>query len=389
MNLSDLGESGLLELIRDWTGGAGGSVLLGPGDDAAILEPPEGRQIVVSTDAYLQDVHFDPEILSPDEIGHRAMAGALSDLAAMGAEGLAAFVNLHAPPTMAVDFLRAIYQGMDRIADSCGVVIAGGDSARGVFALGITVIGHVAPGEAFRRDGASEGDVLLVTGELGGSEIGRRLLSREISVALPAAFGAGVESAFRSPRPRFDVSRLLVSLERRTVDVDLEEEVVEPVRPTAMMDVSDGLGLDLTRLCDASHVGCRLEERLVPVAPAARRVARETDRREIDLALEGGEDYQLLFTMSPGDVELLLEAAKAAGLAVSPIGTITSIRDGRLLVRSDESVEALAPSGWDHFRSGTGAESATASGSTPEPPAPRRPKVPGDRRDRKRRTPRR
>ncbi len=102
MNLSDLGEGGLLELIRDWTGGAGGCVLLGPGDDAAILEPPEGRQIVVSTDAYREGVHFDPRILAPDEIGHRAMAGSLSDLAAMGAEGIAAFVNLHAPSSMAV-----------------------------------------------------------------------------------------------------------------------------------------------------------------------------------------------------------------------------------------------------------------------------------------------
>ncbi len=379
MNLSDLGESGLLELLRDWTGGPGGRIVLGPGDDAAVLDPPEGHHLVVSTDAYREGVHFDRRVLAPDEIGHRAMAGSLSDLAAMGAEGMAAFVNLHAPPTTSVEFLRQAYQGMDRIADSCGVVIAGGDSVRGELAFGITVIGHVAPGEALRRDGAKEGDVLCVSGSLGGSEIGRRILSGEIDLVLPEGLHSEVETAFRMPRPRFDVSRMLTSLERRTVDVDLEEEKVEPVRPTAMMDISDGLGIDLIRLCEASHVGCRLEERIVPISPAARRVSREMGRREIDLALGGGEDYQLLFTMRPGDVELLLGEARKASVGVSPIGAITSVRDGRLLVHPDDTVETLEAEGWDHFK----------GKAEPEEPGPPLRRVPGDRRDRKRGTPRR
>jgi thiamine-monophosphate kinase len=388
MNLSDLGEGGLLDLLRDWTGGSGGRIVLGPGDDAAVLDLPPDRQLVVSTDAYLEGVHFDPRILEPDEIGHRAMAGSLSDLAAMGAEGVAAFVNLHAQPTTPVEFLRRVYQGMDRIADSCGVVIAGGDCVRGPLALGLTVLGHVGKGEAIRRDGAREGDVLCVSGELGGSEVGRRLLSGEIRVDLPATLRTEIETAFRLPRPRFDVSRLLTSLRRRTVDVDLETETIENVRPSAMMDVSDGLGIDLLRLCEASHVGCRLEERIVPISPAVRRIARELGLRDVDLAMGGGEDYQLLFTMRPEDVELLLEEAKAAGLTVSPIGSITSVRDGRLLLTAGDEVEPLQPTGWDHFRSAGG--DVRRGRDVPTGPAEiRRPKVPGDRRDRRRRTPRR
>jgi thiamine-monophosphate kinase len=349
MNLSDLGEQGLLELIRDWTGGASGRVLLGPGDDAALIDPPAGRELVVSTDAFVEGVHFSRAFLTPDEIGHRVMAGSLSDLAAMGAEGYAALVNLHAPPDTPVEFVRSVFLGMDRVADSCGVVIAGGDTVRGEFALGITVIGHVARGRAIRREGAKEDDVLCVSGELGRSETGRRLLAGEIEVPITLRSRRLAEAWFRQPRPRFDVSRLLVSLQRRTIDVDLEQEHTDLIPPTAMIDISDGLGIDLGRLCEASNVGCRLEERLVPVNSAAAELARRRQQPEIAAALSGGEDYELLFTMPPENVELLLGEAKAARITISPIGSITPAREGRILVRPDGETVPLRNTGWDHF----------------------------------------
>ena len=349
MNLSDLGESGLLDLLRDWTGGATGKVVLGPGDDAAILQPFGAREIVVSTDAYVEGVHFQRDYLAPDEIGHRIMTGALSDLAAMGAEGHAAFVNVHAPPETPVEFLRRVYLGLDRIADSCGVVIAGGDTVRGELAFDVTVVGSVEMGKAWRRDGAGVGDVICVSGELGASEMGRRLLAGEAKEALPAATRAQAEAAHRSPRPRFDVSRLLGGLERRTVDVEHRRESIEPVRPRAMIDISDGLGIDLLRLCEASHVGCRLEARQVPVHPAARRIARLRGLSEIDLVLSCGEDHELLFAVAPADVELVLDAAAKASIAIARIGTIVPVRDGLHLVTESGAQEPLAPRGWDHF----------------------------------------
>lgn len=353
MNLRDLGERGLLDLFRDWTGGATGGVRLGPGDDAALLAPTGTRELVVSTDAYVEGVHFSRAYLSPDEIGHRMMTGALSDLVAMNADGVAAFVNVHAPPDLEVDFLRRVYLGLDRVADSCGVVIAGGDTVRGELAFDLTVIGTVERDQAVRREGARAGDVICVSGELGGSEMGRRVLAGEIQTSLPPGVRAEAEAAHRSPRPRFDVLHLLRRLERRTVDLDLSTETVEAIRPTAMIDISDGLGMDLFRLCEASHVGCRLEVRNIPVHAALRRYATLESLDIGELALEFGEDHELLFTIGAEDVEVMLAEARKASLAISPIGKIVSIRDGRTVLGENGTREPLEPAGWDHFKAST------------------------------------
>jgi thiamine-monophosphate kinase len=350
VKLSDLGEEGLLSLLRDWTESASTHVRLGPGDDAAILAPLGEREIVVSTDAWVDGVHFSREYLAPDEIGQRAMAGSLSDLAAMGADGVAAFVNVHAPPDTSVDFLRQIYVGMARVADACGVAIAGGDTVRGPLAFDVTVIGAAAPGQAIRRDGAQSGDVVCVSGELGGAEAGRRILAKEVPDEIPPQLAAEAESVHRTPRPRFDVARLVTSLERRTVDLARKRETKEPVRPTAMMDVSDGLGIDLTRLCEASGVGCRIEDRHIPVNGAARRLARLDGGRESDLALGGGEDFELLFTMPAKDVDVLMDAAHRASLRITSIGVITPLDEGRVLVLENGDEVPLEAAGWDHFR---------------------------------------
>jgi thiamine-monophosphate kinase len=352
MNVSDLGESGLVDLIRDWTSAGNSRVVLGPGDDAAILAATGEAEIVVSTDAFLEGVHFSTDYLEPDEIGHRSMAATLSDLAAMGSDGFAAFVNLFTPGDTPIEFLRRLYQGMDRIADACGVAIAGGDTVSGPLALAITVIGTVPRGAAIRRDGAREGDVICVSGELGKSEAGRLLLSGEYARDMAPEPRAAAESGHRQPRPRFDLSRRLMKLQRRTVDVDLRGETIEPVRPTSMIDVSDGLAIDLHRICEASHVGCRIEERTIPLSAAAAQIARVTGRRETQLALGGGEDFELLFTMRPEDVEILLADARTAGLRVTPIGEITPFKSGCTLVAHDpgRTVEPLPRLGFDHFR---------------------------------------
>jgi thiamine-monophosphate kinase len=350
MTLEELGESGLLELLKDWTHGASKAVRLGIGDDAAILEVPPGRQLVVSTDAWVSGVHFSTDYLKPDEIGHRVMAGSLSDLAAMGADPIAAFVNIHAPGSTEVDFLRRVYLGMERVGGPSGAVIAGGDTTRGELAFDVTVLGTVERGAALRRSGAKPGDVICVTGELGAAEAGRRSLGGELSEPLPGALREAAENAHRLPRPRFDVARLLTTLERRTVDVELERETVEPARATAAMDISDGLGIDLGRLCEASRVGCRVEQSRIPVHPSARRVARIAGEAEYELALSGGDDYELLFTMAPADVEHLLEKVRKAKLAITPIGTITPAREGRHRVDEAGKSHPLSSSGWDHFR---------------------------------------
>jgi thiamine-monophosphate kinase len=142
---------------------------------------------------------------------------------------------------------------------------------------------------------------------------------------------------------------MLLALERRTVDVENRSETVEPVRPTAMMDVSDGLALDLGRLCAASGVGCVVEERLLPVDGAARRIARERGDRESALALGGGEDFELLFTIAERDVETLTAAAVKAHVSVVPVGRIAHATDGLRLIAVDGTDGPLGAAGFDHF----------------------------------------
>lgn len=350
MKVSDLGENGLLDLIRSWAASAAKQVALGIGDDAAILAPSGNREIIVSTDAYLEGVHFTRDVFAPDDIGHKAMAAALSDLAAMGAEGVAAFVDLTTRHDEEIDFLRGVYQGMARIAGSCNVAIAGGDTTRGEFSLAVTVVGF-ALGAPVRRDGARPGDLVFVSGELGKSEAGRLLLNGEFTHALPSVMRQTAERAHRNPVPRFDVSNFLMSLTHRVVDLQRGTEEMRPVRPTAMIDVSDGLGIDLWRLCDASRVGCRIEEARIPVDAAARQIALETNRREIELAMSGGEDFELVFTIPAADREVVEAAARKIRLDLRAIGMVTALEEGRSLVRKDGQIEKWPKSGYDHFAS--------------------------------------
>jgi len=333
MKLSDLGEAGLLELIRDWTT-IRPPVTTGVGDDAAVLDIGGDRDLVISIDAYVEDVHFRTDTLTADEIGHRAMAGALSDLAAMGATGVAAFVGLHVPPTASVDFVHDLFRGFRRVADAAAVQIAGGDTVRGGLAIDVTAVGTVPHGKAVLRSGAREGDAIFVSGTVGRSEAGRRLIAGDVTADVPAAFRREAEEGHRAPRPRFDVSALLMGLRSR---------------PTAMIDVSDGLAIDLRRLCEASGTGCHVAAHRVPIDEAAKCIAWAESRDALALALGGGEDYELLFTIAPDAEEPTIEAARRAGLAITAIGRIVAADDGMTLTQRGGSEVELPRTGWDHF----------------------------------------
>lgn len=333
MKLSDLGEGGLLDLIRDWTT-IRPPVRTGVGDDAAVLDIGGDRDVVISTDAYVDKVHFRTDTLAPDEIGQRAMAGALSDLAAMGATGVAAFVGLHAPPTVSVDFVRELFRGFRRVADAADVQIAGGDTVRGGLAVDITAVGTVPHGQAVLRSGARDGDTIFVSGTVGRSEAGRRLIAGDVTADVPEAFRREAEEGHRSPRPRFDVSALLMGLRSR---------------PTAMIDVSDGLAIDLRRLCEASEVGCRVAAHRVPLDEAAKTIAWAESRDALAFALGGGEDYELVFTTGPDAEEPTIDAARRAGLAITAIGRIVAADDGMTLTQRGGPEVELPRAGWDHF----------------------------------------
>jgi thiamine-monophosphate kinase len=315
-----LGEFDLIERYFNRPGRAEG-VLLGVGDDAALLELPPGQCLVAATDTLVEGRHF-PRGAPPESIGHQCLAVNLSDLAAMGADPAWALLSLCMPEARE-DWLERFATGLLGLADRHGVALVGGDTVRGPLVLSVTVLGMVPPGEALRRSGARPGDELFVSGWPGESAAGLELLRRE---------PGSVESdplvrRFLFPEPRVALGRALRGI------------------ATAAMDVSDGLLGDLEKLCHASGVSATLELDRLPVSPplAARFPPDETER----FILHGGDDYELLFTLPPGVASGAQLRRLAASCGVHRIG---SIGDGRGVscLRGGESV-SIAKGGYDHF----------------------------------------
>lgn len=290
---------------------------IGIGDDCAVLRLPAGDEALVTTDFSLEGVHFRCEWHPPDVVGHRCLARGLSDVAAMGGEPRAAFLSLALPPKIRQDWVDKFMAGFLRLANKFGVPLGGGDTAQsphGVLA-DIVVLGSVPAGKAVLRSGASPGDLIYVTGELGGSAAVLEQLHHQPRARLrpldyPTHF---------YPTPRIEVGRYLR----------------EHGLATAMIDISDGLSTDLNHICQESRVGARIEVERVPLAVHV---------SELSLALHGGDDYELLFTAPPKK----RVPGKIRGVPVTRIGEIVRGRSMRILQGGKE--ERLQPRGWQHFK---------------------------------------
>lgn len=284
---------------------------MGIGDDCAILRTRSEEDMVVTTDLFLEGRHFRRDWHSPASAGHRCLARGMSDLAAMGARPVAAFLSVALPREYEVQWVDGFLAGFSALAERFGVELAGGDtgecSGHQIMA-DIVLVGAVARGRALRRTGAQPGDGIYVSGTLGGSAAElRRMASGSRS---PRRWKAGLPQSF--PEPRLSLGQTLV---RRRV-------------ATACMDLSDGISSDLASLCNASGVGADIDSAALPVAAGA----------DLEDALHGGEDYELLFT-AVGKV-----AKTVAGVAVSRIG---SVRDGRAVILDGKR---LKPGGWEHLK---------------------------------------
>lgn len=314
--VSSLGEIGVVELLRERFPASVGTI--GIGDDAAVFPAPEG-QLVMTTDTLVEGVDFSLDYFSGADLGWKALAVNVSDMAAMGAEPSRAVATLCMPPETTVGFVSGLIDGIAEGAATWGVEVVGGDlSSAEMISLGVCLLGHcVAP---VLRSGATPGDAVLVSGALGGSFGGLFLLQAD-----PAATGPLVER-HRRPQPRLELSRALATL---------------PL--TSMIDVSDGLIVDLGHLMTASAAGCRVERELIPfdvdLVPAGL-----VDPQ--GAALFGGEDFELLFTVPEGSVRQATDAGERIGVAITQIGTVTD--DGCLL--DDIAFEDLEDEGWDHLQ---------------------------------------
>jgi thiamine-monophosphate kinase len=324
------GELALIEQIRRTSAARPlGRVRLGIGDDCAILRPPTGHEVLVTTDFCLEGLHFRRDWHTPESAGHRCLARGLSDLAAMGATPLAAFLSLAVPPNLEKKWLDRFFLGLRALADEAKVPLAGGDTAQSPSShllADIVLIGSAPSGRALRRSTARPGDLIYVTGALGGAAA--ELLALQSTPARARKSGPTHPQLF--PAPRLAVGHALL---RRNA-------------ATACIDISDGLSTDLQHLCTASHLSAELHLHRLPIHSLA---ARLSDSVALNLALHGGEDYELLFAAAPSTKI----PNSIAGVPITQLGTFTlpTRRTRRTAITAIDlqgNRSVLKPSGWEH-----------------------------------------
>ncbi|MCZ8524018.1 MULTISPECIES: thiamine-phosphate kinase [Paenibacillus] len=337
-------------LIRLLTGGKqspafqrAAGVLTGIGDDAAVVEVPGGSHLILTCDTMTESTHFTPVTMRDRDIGYKAMASAVSDIAAMGGTPRFALISLTLPRTLPAARMEALYEGLYACASEYGVAVAGGDttSSPGGLTVSVTVIGETEAGRSLLRSAAMPGDAVFVTGELGNSAAGLEWLLHQ---NLPAGrwedewAGAGPEvrplvQAHCRPQPRIRAGELL----RRSSLCH------------ALNDVSDGLASEAWEIAEASGVGIDLIEERIPLSAALYRQAAVQGKEPVDYALYGGEDYELLGTV-PAEHALELQSMfKEAGMPLSLIGYVTADPGAVRLLRTGGDFTPLDKKGYNHF----------------------------------------
>ncbi len=326
-----MGEFELLAKLRERLPAPGPRVHLGSGDDAAVTVP--GGATATSVDAIVDGVHFRRETAGLEQIGHKALATALSDLAAMGAEPGEAYIYLGVPAELGEEECLRLLDGCAALARATGTTVAGGDLTRApALTLAVTVVGHAGtPEDLVARAGAAPGDVLVLTGELGGAAAGLLLAERpELATVLPPTTAAALRRRQLEPQPRLRAGRALAA-----------------AGASAMIDLSDGLGADAGHLAAASGVGLRIEAAALPLAKGLAEVALASGRDTLELASGGGEDYELLAALPPARLEAASSAlGQAAEAALTPVGEVVAGAGVEIRLPGGGRLE---PSGYDQL----------------------------------------
>ena len=332
--VADVGEFGLIDVIREIVPVEDSRLVVGIGDDTAAFRPTPGTLLLSTCDIQVEGCHFRLEYISAHQLGRRSAAINLSDIGAMGGRPSYGLVSLALPPRTEVSWVQQLYHGLREEMARFGAAVIGGNlsgSSNGVV-IDITLLGEVREEHLLLRGGARPDDVVLVTGSLGASTIGKLALESGLDVARPEV--ASVVASHLTPPARVPEG-IAVAASRKA---------------TAMIDVSDGLAGDLGHICEASKVGARIVAERVPVAAQTETVAHALGADATRAALYGGEDYELIVTCPPADAAAVREAVqKETGTPVAEIGRITSASE-RTLLMPDGREEPLAEvGGWDHF----------------------------------------
>lgn len=306
-------------------------VVLGIGDDAAVFRSAPDHLTVITTDAMVEGVHFDLSYTPLESLGWKSLAINISDVAAMGGMPRHGVVSLAIPEKWKVEDVESLYEGMARCGRTYGCDIIGGDtvrSQRDAF-LSVTVTGEVEKNKVIRRSGSRIGDVLCVTGELGGSRTGLEVLR---SGKDKKHFHQSVQR-FLEPRPRIQEAG----------------QLIRGMHVSSMIDISDGLASEILHLCRESKLGCVVSEEAIPTHPEAILWSQKQEMKTSDFVLQSGEEYELLFTTARSDLEMWQEQNRS-DLTVTVLGEMVSEEEGTVLL-TKSGRRALAPGGWDHFGS--------------------------------------
>lgn len=338
--IATLGEFGLIRHLTEHLDARNESTRYGVGDDAAVLAYPAGKEVLVTTDLLLEGVHFDLTYVPLKHLGYKSAVVNFSDIYAMNGTPRQITVSLGVSKRFSVEDMEELYAGIRLACRTYGVDIVGGDTTSSYTGLtiSITCIGEGEKGKTVYRNGAKETDLVCVTGDLGAAYMGLQLLEREKAV---------LRGTDPDMQPDFAGKEYLLE---RQLKPEARKDIIEKlaqtgIRPTAMMDISDGLSSELMHICTQSKVGCRVYEEHIPIDYQTAVMTEEFNMNLTTCALNGGEDYELLFTVPIGDHERI-----ASMEGVKLIGYITKPELGCALITRDGQEFELKAQGWNPLK---------------------------------------
>lgn len=336
--IASLGEFGLIDHLTKNIEFQNASSILGVGDDGAVIDH-YGKQTVISTDMLVEGVHFDLMYTPLKHLGYKSIVVNLSDIYAMNAQPTQVLLNLGISNRFSVEALDEFYEGVYAACNRYGVDLVGGDttSSQKGFIISVTAIGEVAPDKYVKRNTAQKGDLLCVSGDLGGAYVGLLFLEREKKIFLESP---GVQPDLEGEA--YVIGRMLKPEARKDiVDFFASSELV----PTSMMDISDGLSSEILHICKQSNLGCVLYEEKIPVHEEMKRAAFKFEIDPTACALSGGEDYELLFTIPQAEYDKLVLNEQ-----ISVVGYMTEPEQGAHIITKGGGRHAITAQGWNHLK---------------------------------------
>ena len=349
MEIASLGEFGLIDQLTKDIKPNNESTKYGVGDDCAVLHYP-ASEVLITTDMLMEGIHFDLTYIDLQHLGYKSAMVNISDIFAMNGTPRQMTVSLALSKRFSVEDMEMFYSGLRMACDKWGIDIVGGDTTSSYtgLAISITCIGEAQKEDIVYRNGAKETDLICVSGDLGAAYMGLQLLEREKSV-----FYQMVDEAKKKGKPAPDFQPDFAGKEyllQRQLKTEARGDIIQKlreagIRPTAMMDISDGLSSELMHICKQSKVGCRIFEKQIPIDYQTAVMAEEMNMNVTTCALNGGEDYELLFTVPIGDYEKIQALDD-----VKMIGHITKESLGQILVTRDDQEFELKAQGWNPLK---------------------------------------